>query len=245
MTENTKKSDDIGFDDVAGDIFGLNIRGLQSIRCLITRPEDYAASARSADWHDRFTPSVRLWTSLVAMTVLLQFIWLADDSPMVRAFVEGFASDGFALPEGVTYLDFGRSAAAWSFALMPPLQIGFYTLLALLFRAWGRPTTIALRFRYLFAVIIPSNALMVFALPLVVFVPIAYVSFYGLLLALISFFIDARTARRGFMEGDSGRKRTIRAALLCGLILIANLGSSVIAQIVGIILTVQLAFAWG
>ncbi|PHR92137.1 MAG: hypothetical protein COA69_09010 [Robiginitomaculum sp.] len=65
----------IGFDDFLEDLFGLNIRGLKTLWTSFANPKAYFQACSSPNWHDKFTPSFRLWFTLSALTVFLQFFW--------------------------------------------------------------------------------------------------------------------------------------------------------------------------
>ena len=66
-----------GLNDMAEDIFGLSLRGLSTIWETITKPAIVFTAARTPDWNQRYTPSLRLVTSIIAVMMLLRIFWAA------------------------------------------------------------------------------------------------------------------------------------------------------------------------
>lgn len=222
-------------DTIIEDLFGLNIRGLRSIATLWTHPKRYFATARIPDWDNKYTPSIRLWLAFFAIFSALKFWWLGGNQGMIDAFSGGFSNAGLPLPEGLSYDDVGREAVLWIFGLTPITQIVSMVFLALLYRAWGEKTTIALRQRYLFAVLVPSTSLMPLFLTIMVFVPSHMLTLYGVFLALITFTIDFQAGYRGGFSNVTGFSKTWRAALLALIVVGINVSISIITQIIGIL----------
>jgi hypothetical protein len=227
--------DKIGFDELAGDIFSLNIRGLKSIAALWRAPRDYFAAAEDANWCDRFTPSIRLWLSLIAVSSLLQFFWIGTDTPLVAAYTEGFRESGVVLTGDLTFEQLGETAALWIFGVFPLMQLLIFLFVLPLFPLWGRPTTYSLRARYGFSMMIPSASVMVFLLPSMALMPPATVSLFGVAIGILSFLIDASTVYRSRLA-QSLTGRILRSAALAGLVLLLNVTAHIATQIAGIIL---------
>lgn len=233
------QTSDISADSIAEDLFGLNIRGLKSIVTLWRRPRDYFAAARTPDWQDRYTPSIRLWLSFFALFSALKFWWFGTNEGMIGAYSTGFANAGLALPEGMTYDDVGTEAVLWVFSVIPILQIVTMVLLSLIYTAWGERTSLALRQRYLFSVIVPSASLMPVFLTVMLFIPQNLMTAYGIVLALFAFLIDFQTGYRGAFSNVSAVGRAWRAGLLALILVTLNTITAVAAQIAGIILIGQ------
>lgn len=230
---------DLSWDSIAEDLFGLNIRGVQSIIAAWRTPRDYFAAAKTPDWKEKYTPSIRLWLSFFALFSALKFWWLGANAGMVGAFASGFENAGLNLPDDVTYQDVGAETALWVFGWVPVVQIISMVLLALVYNAWGERTTLALRQRYLFMVMIPSASLMPVFLSIMVFVPQGMISAYGIFLALAAFLIDYQAGYRGGFSKVSKRGRAWRAGLLALVLVTINTLTSIATQIVGIILFSQ------
>lgn len=220
-------------------MFGLNIRGMQSIIAAWRTPRDYFAAARLPAWGDKYTPSIRLWLSFFALFSALKFWWFGNNDGMIGAFATGFENAGVRLPDGVSYQEVGAEAVLWAFGWVPILQIVSMVLLALVYRGWGERTTLALRQRYLFAVMIPGASLMPVFLTLMLFVPQNMMTAYGILLALMTFCIDFQTGYRGGFSKVSGRARAWRAGVLALILVTLNTFTAIAAQIFSIIVIGQ------
>lgn len=230
---------DLSLDSIAEDLFGLNIRGLQTIQTIWRRPKTYFAAARTPDWNNQFTPAIRLWLSFFALFSALKFWWFGRNESMVGAFAEGFADAGLVLPEGVTYQDIGGETVMWVFGWVPIIQIVSMVILSFIYSAWGERTTLALRQRYLFAVLIPGASVMPIFLTGMLFVPQHLLTTYGIFLACAAFLIDFQAGYRGAFKSVSLRGRIWRAGFLAFIVVSINTITTIVAQIVGIIVTSQ------
>ena len=224
---------------MAEDLFGLNIRGLQSILTLWWRPREYFAAARDSDWREKYTPSIRLWLSFFALLSVLKFWWFGTIAGMVGAFAAGFEDAGLILPDGMSYQDIGAEAVLWVFGWVPIVQIISMFMLALIYNAWGERTTLALRQRFLFAVIIPSASVMPILMTVMLLVPAQMMTAYGILLAVMAFFIDFQTGYRGGFTNVSRTGRAWRAGLLALILVSINTLTTIVVQITGILLIGQ------
>jgi len=229
----------LSLDSIAEDLFGLNIRGIQSILAIWWRPREYFAAARVPDWREKYTPSIRLWLSFFALLSVLKFWWFGTNAGMVGAFAAGFEDAGLNLPRGMSYQDIGAEAVSWVFGWVPIVQIISMFLLALIYNAWGERTTLALRQRYLFAVIIPSASVMPIFMTTMLLVPPHMMTAYGILLAAMAFFIDFLTGYRGGFSNVSKTGRAWRAGLLALILVTINTLTTIVVQIAGILLIGQ------
>lgn len=230
MTQN------IGLDDLAGDIFNLNIRGLRTIAVLWRNPGKYFDAASDPDWQDRFTPSIRLWLSMIALASLLQFLWLGSDTPLVAAFAQGFRDAGVELQDGLTYEAIGETAAVWIFAAFPVVQLLTFLFILPLFQIWGRETTYSLRVRYGFAMMTPSASVMLLLLPSMALLAPEQVSAFGVAIGVLAWLIDAVTMYRGASPGRTRSGRLLRAGVMAAIILTLNVVTNVATQIAGIVM---------
>ena len=224
-------------DAVAEDLFGLNLRGLRSVRAAWTEPRRYYDAARSLDWSGRFTPSIRLWLSFFALYSALKFWWIGGNGGMIEAYAAGFAKAGVIVPTGRTIQDIGREAVLWVFGVIPILQIVTMMFVSMVFPFWGEPTTLALRQRYFFVTLIPSTSLMPVFLSVMVFVPSDALTAYGVALALVAFAVDFQMGLRGGFANLRPVSRAWRAGLLAFIVVGLNVLTSIAAQIVGIVMT--------
>jgi hypothetical protein len=214
-------------DELIDDVFGLNIRGLRTVVTAIIHPRAYADAAFQHHWGDRYTPSIRLWFSLMAVWAVLQVFWLGNDSPFVGVYADGLQEAGVIPVEGQTYLDMGRGVANWFFGLLPVAQVFAVIAFASLFGFWGRKTNLALRQRLVFAVTIPGVTVTVFSmLPMSRLAP-EQMSVAGIVLAGILAVVDFTTGYRGAFAHLAGFGRIWRAGLLALCLMGVNLGVNI------------------
>jgi hypothetical protein len=230
-------SKSIGLDDVIEDIFSLNLRGIKSIATLWRNPKRYFEAAAETDWNNAYTPSVRLWLSLIALASLLQFFWIGADTPMVDAYAQGFQNAGAIPPDGMTHAELAETTALMVFAVFPIVQLLIFLVILPRIRLWGRATTYGLRLRYGFALMVPSTSLSVIILPSMALLPPDQVSIFGAGIGLLALLVDASTVYRGGAPGQTGTGRVARSVLLAAIILLMNFTAHMIVQTVCIILT--------
>lgn len=228
-------TDRIRLDDLAEDTFGLNLRGLKSIATIWGRPKRYFSAAQTPDWGGRYTPSIRLWLSLIALASLLQFVWIGSNTPLVDAYAEGFRNAGVIPAEGQSYQQLGESAALWIYAIAPAMQLVGFLLLLPVFGFWGEPTTYSQRVRNSFAVMIPSATVLVVGLPALSLLSSSQLGSIGYVIGVITLLLDALTGFRGAFQTCSVLGRVWRAGLLAAFILVLNIITNISAQIAGII----------
>ena len=238
-----KKPDDrngaLSLDALAEDLFGLNIRGLRTLYVLWVHPRRYFDAARNPDWQNAYTPSIRLWLSFFALFSALKLWWIGGNDGMIDAYAAGFAEGRVPLPDGMTYKDVGTEAMLWVFGLWPVLQIISTVLLSLVYPFWGERTSIALRQRYFFAVLVPSASLMPIFLTIMLFVPGNMLDEYGLVLAVLAILIAFQTGYRGGFANVTGMQKAWRVGLLATIVVLLNIATNIISQIVGIVVISQ------
>ncbi|WP_300555614.1 hypothetical protein [Maricaulis sp.] len=228
-------TDRIRLDDLAEDTFGLNLRGLKSMATIWLAPRRYFSAAETPDWGGRYTPSIRLWLSLIALASLLQFVWIGSNTPLVDAYAEGFRNAGVVPGEGQRYQELGEAAALWIYAIAPAMQLAGFLLLLPLFGFWGQPTTYSQRVRNSFAVMIPSATVLVAGLPALSLLSSSQLGNVGYLIGLVTLLLDAATGFRGTFQTCTRLGRMWRAGLLAAFILVLNIIINILAQIAGII----------
>lgn len=227
----------IPIDAVSEDLFGINLRGLRSIVMLWRDPKVYFGAARQSNWGDKFTPSIRLWLFFFALLSFFKVWWVGSSDGMIQAYADGFSNAALPLPPGMTYWDVGRESVLVVFGLLPLFQITATILFALGFKAWGEPTTAALRQRYLFAVIVPSASLMPVFMTVMMFLPPHWLTAYGLLLAGLTWLIDFQTGYRGGFQAVGRIGRVWRAAFVSFCVVSINIAMTLLAQLVGVVIT--------
>ncbi len=230
MIAKKRLDDDLGLNDLMEDFFGLNIRGLKSIFFLFVRPRVYMRAAVRADWAGRYTPSLRLWVSLMAVLYFFQFFWAGETSGTVLLLEQQFADRGDVLPAGTSAADLAKAAANWQFTLQPFFAFGFMFIAATLWRGWGQATGFTLRERLLFAVAVPS---LVVSLPTVLLFGLVsaanYVT-YGIYFILSVFAMNWLTAYRSLPRAMPMRGRAWRSGATALVIGIAMSFANILAQ---------------
>jgi hypothetical protein len=227
--------DKIEIDDLAEDVFGLNVRGIRSIGTIWVNPAAYFMAAREKSWSGRFTPSIRLWLSLIALTSLLQFIWIGGDTPLVSAYAEGFRSAGLTPPEGMNFEQLGQHTALWIYAIAPIIQLTLFLLVLGFFPFWGEKTTYGMRIRNIFAVMIPSATLLALFLPSMALIPSTHLAAFGYIIGIVTFALDGSTAYRAAFPSQTLLGRIWRAGVLTLSILMLNIAANIAAQVLGIV----------
>ena len=225
----------LSMESVVEDLFGLNLRGLRSIAKLWVRPRDYFTAAKAVNWNDTFTPSIRLWLFFFALFSAFKFLWVGNGEGMIEAFANGFTDARIQVPEGQSYRDIGKEAVQIIFGILPFMQIIGTIIIAFMYPFWGERTTVALRQRYFFGVIVPSASLMPVFMTVMMFIPSQSLTVYGFGLALITLIIDFQTGYRGAFLNVSGLSRAWRAGLLSLIVVGFNMVVTVLAQTIGII----------
>jgi len=222
------KRSEIGLDTLIEDVFGLSWKGLGTIGHLVGRPRAVFMAARDADWLGRYTPTIRLVFSMIALLLLLQFFWVGEVSPQYQQILAQYevrvAADP-TLPDPRTMTD--QFIAYWTL-IMPFSYFSAHLAGAWLIRVWGKGTGMALRVRFYFALLVPGLILVILtsiALPL-----ISLDSFllYGVVTILVAGGVYGATYYRG-MRGDySGWALWWRAFFAGGFLLFLDLVSSVL-----------------
>lgn len=216
----------LGFDELLLDIFGLNIRGLRTVGATIATPRRYFDAARDGDWHGRYTPSIRVWFSIITVMMLLRFIWAGDGSAIMNGTIAQFEAMQLTFADDHSAESAARVYVGMQSVATPFVMLALYTLLAMAYPFWGPGVSLALRVRFGFATVIPSNAL-----SLVLTFPLGFVSdrLFVLLIAGTlagALILDTLTATRGAFAdrdfGDGLARGLGFAILVLGIALIAS-----------------------
>lgn len=229
MSRQDAKREGLGADALIEDIFGLNIRGLGTIKDMIAAPRIVYEAARAADWAGRYTPSIRLVFSLVALMSFFRFLWAGEDTPFVEAIVEGLATAEPNLSSEELRKKAMDLVAAYAAAL-PIVWVAAHLAVATVLRVWGRGTKAVLRIRLYFLTIVPSMTLTLAFTFLMPFVGQNAVAF-NLALIVAVVLLDGATAMRGGVAGK-GHRKIARAASFAAAALIAGVAANVLATII-------------
>ncbi len=140
-------------DALVEDLFGLNLKGLKTLRDLFFRPRRLFESARIPDWNEAYTPTVRLSFSLITLFTLLSFFWAAEDGPFYQSLLAQTQEANVDNPEAPPADEIVSSYfAAYSF-VYPFAYMAVHGLLASVLFVWGKGTYWVVRVRLYFALL--------------------------------------------------------------------------------------------
>ena len=143
-----------GWDALLDDLFGLNVRALATLWVSFTQPSKLFTAARDADWLGKYTPSIRLVFTLIAVVVFLKFIWTNDASGLFAYTRQTFETMDMALP-GDDLDSVTREYLAMLLVTYPFTYFGVHALFALFLKIWGKGTPLPVRIRLYFVAVIP------------------------------------------------------------------------------------------
>ena len=235
--QDTKDIDLVGLDDFFEDLFGLNIRGLKTLKLSFTNPKVLYEAARSSDWEGKYTPSFRLWFSIIALIFFLQFFWANPEGAIAENIVTQaeqiltqIKDSGGTIPANVTAKIIATKYMKWYLWLAPIFSAIFLVFLALPYRVWGKPTPFVIRQRYIFLTILPSTALSLIFIVANTFGGVEKILAISLFTSVLTVMIDLITAYRGAFPDKSiwrsiALALAIQAANLIGLIFAAAIST--------------------
>lgn len=200
-----------GWDALVEDVFELNIRGVHTLAGMVRNPRPVYAAARSHDWKGHYyTPSVRLFISLLAILLLLRVFWIGEDGHIVGQIKRGLARapDAYGTPAiQEVYID--------SFLISLPITMFLCALISsLLVRVWGKDVHISTQVRLYFLVILPGFSFSILSavglegVPAALYLPLSIGSY------MMVFLIDSLTAWRGGVVSQSPRGRVGKSLVL-------------------------------
>jgi hypothetical protein len=213
------------WDDLLEDFFGLNIRAALTIRDLLVRPAEVFTAARTADWKGRYTPTFRVFFSLLALLFLFKFFWTGEDA-MIRAPIEAVGDQWKARDPRLETDVFVESLMDLNWIIYP-FAIGFWALLAsLALNIWGSGTQMITRMRLYFAAVIPGTVFTMIWTIAFAKMPGTFMWLAAGLTMVITLLADGITTWRGLKPVHSGFGRFWRSILLaCVTTFVALTGS--------------------
>lgn len=235
-----KKTEKSSFDDLAEDIFGLNIRGIKTIWMLFANPAAVFEAAMASDWQRAYTPSIRLWFSIMAVLLFFQFIWAGDDSFLQDSYRHSLADHSDRLNGQDLDEIIQRTMNYYTF-VFPFVSAIFLMFGALVTFVWGKGQRVVTRIRLFFAGVIPDATTTIFFTIAVAYTPYTYALSLGTLALLSTLVLCFVTAFRGMKGIGIAKGRIWRAGLYSIIVLILSLASHLTAQIIaGVIVRTQL-----
>lgn len=214
MPKKNHEKHDVGMDDLTQDVLGLNISGLRTMWAMFVSPKPVFQAARTSDWADRkYTPTIRLVFSLLALSAALRFIWGSDDGQLHESLVERLRSGGRIL-DPTRHAEIASQIVDHIVLLYPIITMIAIALLASVLRVFGKHTGYSLRIRLVFACIIPSMTLAIVTLPMMILVPISMYALVSIGSLLLSLGADFTTALRGGVSANGIGVKILKALTL-------------------------------
>ncbi|MEM5516748.1 hypothetical protein WNY37_07290 [Henriciella sp. AS95] len=235
-----------GWNDMAEDIFGLSVRGLVTMRDLVIRPSLVFDAARRPDWLQRYTPSIRLVSSLVALMLVLRIFWAGEDSAMYQSVLEQIeevaptiSADGGSTALADNYF------AAWAI-VFPLTYLAVQFLAAMCVRIWGKGVPQVTRIRLYFAAIVPGVILANLSLIATPLIGPAQLALFTTLYMVVCGLAYGATAYLGLKSSyASPLSRLWRGALFAVIVLLADTIASISSSVLGGIAAGQFHLATG
>jgi len=230
---------DVGISDLFEDGIGFGAKTLRTLRDAIGFPRRYFLAAQTKDWSG-YTPSIRVYVVLLAISSYLRYLYIGEGQLMTELYAGQFEQvintletdeprwsqvDSRALTDAV--LD-------RLFFYTPFLSFALYTLFGIAWRAYAEPLNLAVRVRYIYALLVPATVFMLICTIAMVSLPQSFAPSISLFSMFGTAIIMAVTAYFGaFPETESaggrfGRAFTLGFALT-GVMLVAVVGSLMIA----------------
>lgn len=164
MTEDTGKTnygeDDMtrpaGWDALADDVFGLNVRGFRTMWASLVNPAKVFEAARDPGWLERYTPAIRLVFVIFAFTETVQFLWTGEGSALWNTVIEAVA--GFEGDFHGREIDEIAREVLLAYSVL--YAVAFFALhlpVSLLVGAWGKGVPMTVRCRLYFATLVPAT----------------------------------------------------------------------------------------
>ncbi len=221
-----------GLDALAEDVFGLNIRGLKTIWHLIVDPKKVFTAARDADWNHQYTPSIRLYFSILAVIAFFQFVWAGEHSYTREAFISIFEQ----LREQEVFGALDPTAAANEaielFVLISPFVVGGFMLItSLCVFIWGKGTNLTTRIRLFFAALIPYTFVSLFLSTATSYANTDQTALVAIAAFGTMVIVNWGTIYRGLSGFQSGAHRFWKATLFTFTVVFATIVSGTFTQI--------------
>jgi len=219
-----------GFNALLEDVFGLNVRGLRTLRDLYVSPRKVFDSARVIDWANQHTPTIRLTFSLITVYMLLGFFWAAEDGPLYQSLLAQLEVLVERNPELPPAEDMAAGwFAAYSFAFPLIYMIVHFFVGSVLF-VWGKGSTWTTRLRMHFSLLAVGMSLSLFSMVVLPFLTTDHLMYYTIATLGAGFIAYIVTYVRGVSDVHSGFKLWWRALFTGVIVIIADLFIALLTQ---------------
>ncbi|MFN4025125.1 MAG: hypothetical protein ACK4MQ_09840 [Hyphomonas sp.] len=210
-----------GWDALADDVFGLNVRGFRTMWVSVFNPARIFEAARDADWHGRYTPAIRLSFMIIAFTMFLQFIWMSEGSALwqaMREVAETFPDDWQGRDAETATRDV---LLAFSVAF-PIAYFGVHIPLSLIAGTWGPQTPLPVRSRLYFSTLVPAVIIGLVMTLVQARLPNEQLGAISPFLSVVSFGVYFLIIFRGLAPRVPASGRIWRAGLTSAIIMVAD-----------------------
>jgi hypothetical protein len=226
---------DVGIGDLFEDGFGFGSKTAKTIKDAVLRPRRYFLAAQTKDWNG-FTPSIRVYVTLLALSSYFRYLYIGEGQLMTELYVGQFEQVVATLSEQdarwsvVDPRALTNSVLDRLFLYTPFATFALYTIFGLLWRAYAEPLNAAVRVRYIYALLIPANLLLLLAIFPMTLLPSAYAGFVSFGSLILTAGVVAITAYLGAYPaeesagGKFGRAFTLGIALVV-VMLVATIGA--------------------
>lgn len=237
---------DVSFDELLDDTLGLSFKSVRSILVLFKNPLMYFTAAKAPFWHNRFSPSFRIYAGLMAISTGMRFLYRDESSPMVQVYKQQFEmikADIANRPDPSDKLNAEKmdstvmavTTLKWYILIAPVAMVFTFCLLGLVYRGFGEKLNPVVRIRYVFATMIPASIVSLLLIIPMYFSPpqfTGYFSFLGLGLMFGMLWITAYRGAFPAVATSSGRAG--RATAFSALIIFFMLISAAVAAVIGV-----------
>lgn len=242
---------DVSFDELLDDTVGLSFKSVRSIWLLFKNPLEYFTAAKAPFWHNKFSPSFRIYAGLLALSTGMRFLWRDEGSPIVRVYTQLFQQVKENPPKDVDPAVIDPAAMAittlkWYILIMPIAAVIFYIFLGLIYWGYGEKLNPVVRIRNVFAMMIPASVIGLVSILPMYYTPTAITGLVSYLAVAVMFGMVWITAYRGaFPAVPTKAGRAGRATAITALNFTFTMLATVLAVVVGIVMATKEALAAG
>lgn len=230
---------DVGLGDLFEDGFGFGSKTAKTIKSVILTPRRYFEAAQTPDWSG-FTPSIRVYVVLLALSSYLRYLYLGDGQVMTELYVGQFqlvleqlsASDPRWLQADPRQL--ANDTLENLFFYSPFVSFVLYTLFGMVWMAYAEKLPLVVRIRYIYALLIPATVFMLIATIAMVVIPSAFAGIVSLVSLFGSSVVVAITAYFGaYPEKESKGGKLMRSITLGFALIAVMMTATIIALLIG------------
>lgn len=244
---------DVKFADLIEDILGFGARTFHSLKASIISPRDYYAAGKIPDWTGKFSPSVRVYLGLIAVSAVFRFLYAGEDGVMTELYTNQFVQifDQIEAQKGVrptiSESEMAMTTLRYYFPIAPFVALPLYMIVGLMFQSFGERLNAVVRIRHVFVSVIPATLFMTVLTIAFAFLPNSIIGIISASSMVVAMIMIGITAYRGaFSETmPDGLGKLGRSVGLSALLLIAMLLASFIAIFLAIVIATAQATAAG